>query len=108
MNKKTLIGIVIILIIAAGIYFYTSSSSPSSSSGGLLQAEASPEASAAAARVLTLLNQIRSLRIDRTLFSDPAYQTLRDYSVPIPAVGVGRPNPFAPLFGVSVSTTTRR
>ena len=107
MNKKTLIGIAIILIIAVGIYFYTSSSG-SSPSQGLLQAETSPEASAAAARVLTLLNQIKSLRIDRSLFSDPAYQTLRDYSVPIPAVGVGRSNPFAPLSGVSVSTTTRR
>jgi len=95
MKKSTLI-ILIALVIIAGVYFYISgSSAPAEDS--LLALETNSEIDATASRVLSLLNQIRSLQIDPNLFQGAAYKTLRDYSVSIPAQGVGRLNPFAPI-----------
>jgi glucose-6-phosphate isomerase len=101
-SYKSLIGIGI--IIAAVVVTYIALSKGPAESDSLLQSQATPEAAVVSARILNLLNQIKSLKIDTTLFTDPAYQTLVDYSVQIPPVDVGRPNPFAPIPGVPVTT----
>jgi len=98
-SKKTWIWVVGIVIVAGLIYFYLNSTA--TPSGGTLDAS-SPNV-AIGTQVLGLLSQIQTLHIDTDLFNDPGYKTLRDYSVSIPPVNVGRPNPFAPLTGM-VST----
>ena len=102
---KSITAIIVIFVVFAIGYFYYSGGTPSPVSGSLLQTQVSPEANAASARILSLLNQIRTLKIDTSIFKDPAYMTLTDYSVAIPAVPVGRPNPFAPIPGVSETPT---
>ncbi len=97
MKKNTILIIVIVAALAGGVYFYyQGSATPGSDT---LQTEISPEVQASATRVLNLLNQIKSLKIDGSLFKSAEFQTLQDYSVPIPPVDVGRVNPFAPLPG---------
>ncbi len=98
-SKKSVISIIVIIAIAVVAYFLYSGSKTPDSVGTLTQSQANPEAGAVSARILNLLNQIRSLKIDTSIFRDNAYQTLVDYSVAIPPVNVGRPNPFAPLPG---------
>lgn len=95
-SKKTIWIIVIIVVIAAVAYFYFEGASVPSTSG-LLQTPESPDVTT---QVIGLLAQIQAIRIDSALFTDPAYQTLRDYSVAIPPQNVGRTNPFAPIPGV--------
>ncbi len=85
--------LVVVALVGLGYFYYSGSSTPASTT---LIAE-SDEGAAAAAQVLSLLNQIQVLKIDTAIFSDPGYKTLRDYSVAIPPVNVGRPNPFAPI-----------
>ncbi len=97
-SKKTIAIIVIIILVALLAYFYYEGNAPVSNSS-LETTAASADAQAVGGRVLSLLNQIRSLKIDTSVFKDPSYQTLRDYSVQIPQEDVGRPNPFAPLPG---------
>lgn len=83
-------------------YFYFSGNPSSSSSDTLEQSggeQSSQEAEIAGARVLALLNQISSLKIDVSIFSDPVYKSLVDYSIEIPEQKIGRVNPFAPLPG---------
>lgn len=46
--------------------------------------------------VATLL-QLRTVTLDGTIFSDPAFQSLLDYGIEIVPEPVGRTNPFAPL-----------
>lgn len=46
--------------------------------------------------IATLL-QLRSVKLDGTVFTDPAFTALQDFSTPIVPEPVGRPNPFAPL-----------
>ena len=88
--------ILIIVAIAAAAYFYFQGTKVPDTSA-LLQSADNPDVSA---QVFSLLGQIQSLHIDTGLFTDPGYLTLRDYSVAIPSLNVGRVNPFAPLPGV--------
>ncbi|MFA6602092.1 MAG: hypothetical protein WCT02_04515 [Candidatus Paceibacterota bacterium] len=52
-------------------------------------------------RVFSLLGQINAIRIDTTFFAGPVYKTLKDNTVEVVKQPVGRPNPFAPIPGVS-------
>jgi hypothetical protein len=86
---------IVIVVFAAGAYFY-------------YQGQATPADDAltidntevvVGANVLSLLNQIQSLKIDTSIFKSPVYQSLIDYSIPIPTLPVGRSDPFAPIPG---------
>jgi hypothetical protein len=98
--KKSTIIIIAVVVIAGLVYFYFMGGSGSTDDAAL-QTEQNPEVEIAAGRVLSLLNQIRSLQIDTDLFNNAAYRTLRDYSVAIPPQNVGRLNPFAPIPGAA-------
>jgi len=95
-SKKTIISVAVIIVVLLIGYFYFSGGSASSNTSSLTQTQTAASVQVGT-RILNLLNQIKSLRIDTSLFKNPAYQTLTDYSVAIPEVEVGRPNPFAPL-----------
>lgn len=104
MKKNTiLISIVVAALLGAVYFYYQGSIAPQSET---LQQEISPDVQASATRVLNLLNQIRSLKIDGSMFKSAEFQTLQDYSVPIPAVDVGRINPFAPIPGSGPTTSS--
>ena len=102
-RTKNSIVVAVIIIIAVIVYFYYEGSpSSSSASSSLLTASSN---SSVGSTELSLLNQVQSLSIDPSIFKDPAYQTLVDYTVPIPEEGVGRPNPFAPITGTQALVT---
>jgi len=106
-SKKTIIFIIVIIILALSAYFYYQGQIPISDSP-LEASEASSDAQAVGSRILSLLKQIKSLKIDTDIFDDPSYSTLRDYSVAIPEENVGRVNPFAPLPGSFSQASTSR
>lgn len=106
-SKKSIIIIVIIVIVAIIGYFYYSGKNQSSDTSLLASAPNAAD-QAVGARVLLLLNQIQSLHIDTTIFKNPAYQALQDYTVSIPTLNVGRYNPFAPLPGLPMSAPAAR
>lgn len=47
--------------------------------------------------ILALLADLKSVRLDDSIFSDPVFQSLQDTSVELVLEPKGRPNPFAPL-----------
>jgi hypothetical protein len=98
-SKKNIIYIIIVVAVLATIYFYYNGRNPSTSSE-TLSVETSREEEVIINRIMSLLGQINSLNIDASLFASPSFQTLKDYSVQIPPVEVGRDNPFAPLPGM--------
>ena len=100
---KTWIILGVVVLVGAAAYFYISGKP---SSGSSLDATTQDATGAVGAQVLGLLNQIKSLKIDDTFFSNPVFDTLQDFTVSIPAQSVGRPNPFAPLPGSSASIAT--
>ncbi len=57
---------------------------------------------------VTLLLNIRSIKLDSSIFSDKSFRSLQDFSRPIPPdTNPGRPNPFAPLGVDSVGVSTQ-
>ncbi len=50
--------------------------------------------------VVRTLSQMHSISLSAAIFSDPAFQGLKDFGTQIVPEPVGRPNPFAP-FGFS-------
>lgn len=93
-SKKTLLYIIIIAIVVVLAYLYFSGS-PVDNSASLEEAAApTSESSIAAANVLALLNQISSLKIDTTIFTNSVYMSLVDHTVPVLEQNIGRENPF--------------
>ncbi|MDQ5893438.1 MAG: hypothetical protein QG640_450 [Patescibacteria group bacterium] len=109
-SKKTFFIVIIIIILALAAYFYFKGS-PDDSSVSSLEADNSPtsaDAQAVGTRVLSLLNQINSLKIDSSIFDSAVYKSLVDYTITIPEQNVGRPNPFAPISGSAPQNSTVR
>lgn len=100
-SKTTIISLVVIVIVALLLYFYYKGNPSDASTSSLTVVSAeSMEARASSDRVLALLSEIRSLNIKDSLFSDPVYKSLVDYTIAIPDQPVGRINPFAPVGSV--------
>jgi hypothetical protein len=101
-SKSTIVVIIIVIILVIAYFYYEGGSS--SGSGSLLVSQGGDQS--IGSDELNLLSQIQSLKIDTSIFKDPGYQALVDYSVAIPTEPVGRPNPFAPFTGEAVSSGT--
>jgi hypothetical protein len=95
---SSIVKIIITVLVLAGVGFFgynylTRTSVPS---GVLLQQE-SADTSKMGAEVLTALNQLRTLKLDSSIFSDKTYLSLEDFSKPLNPEPVGRINPFSPI-----------
>lgn len=93
MIRNLILFLVIGGAISAGFYFFSQRSSPgpintiSSSSSGDIYATTSSGGSS-----------LSGIRLDTSIFSSPAFQSLRDSSIILIQKGnQGRPNPFAPI-----------
>jgi hypothetical protein len=100
-NKSSKSTIIVIIIIVAAVigYFYYEGSIPAVNTG-LTQIDAM---SGDDIMVTQLLAQVDTIRIDTKLFTDMAFKSLKDYTVSIQPLGVGRQNPFAPVPGMVVT-----
>lgn len=89
-------ALIVIGIIALGFVAY--SMVPKGDIGGALSVQAvDPAQGAVEQELITLLLQLRSIKLDLSLFDNAEFQTLQDFSQePVPEAA-GRPNPFAPL-----------
>lgn len=92
-KKNKIIIIVLVIIIAGFAWFGLSDPAPSSN---LLSNETRTGTSAADQEILRVLLDMRSIRLDSTIFENPAFASLRDFGRDIIPEPVGRTNPFAP------------
>lgn len=51
--------------------------------------------------LIALLFELRAIRLDDAIFSDPLFHSLQDFGQELVAEPIGRQNPFAPLGGSS-------
>ena len=115
MSKKIKIFAIIALVIALIIVVVTivskkSSVVPRVSDSPLSSSAASKVAgvplqttSAPVSEFSGVLSSIKSIILDTTIFTDPAYLALRDYPITLGSDYRGRPNPFAPV-GYDIGT----
>ena len=78
------------------------------SSGPLLASSSATAVTPVTQELLVTLSNLRTIRLDETIFSDPVFESLSDFGVVIPPEAIGRRNPFAPLGagGGAPATTT--
>jgi hypothetical protein len=93
--------IIVALLLAVAVWIGLTSSSSSSSS--LLTTESSDANTPDQDLVATLL-ALRAVKLDGSIFQDPGFQALKDFSTQIIPEPIGRPNPFAPLTGAAGAT----
>jgi hypothetical protein len=101
-------GIGAVLILGYFLFFKKTPDQPalvsSTGSAVLPTNTASDQTSTISKDFLAVLLNVKGIKIDDSIFTDPAFLSLRDSSIELVSDGTeGRPNPFAPL-GSDVNT----
>jgi hypothetical protein len=94
---RTWIGVVLFVIVAFFVYSYFFTGAPQPV---LTSAPASTNAQVDA-DLIALLATLHSITLDDSIFHDPTFMSLKDFSQTLVPEPVGRTNPFAPLGSVS-------
>ena len=92
-RNKLILGVIVVIVIGGAWYGLSSSGAPADT-GALTSAGA--DTSGDSDIVATLLS-LQAITLSGTIFSDPAYPTLKDFTTAIVPVPAGRPDPFAPI-----------
>lgn len=93
--KQNMVPIVAGILLLGGIYVYMAYFSNTSSA----TLTASDSSAALSQNLLVTLQNLHTIKLDDSIFSEPAFQSLTDFGVVIPQQTPGRSNPFAPLVG---------
>lgn len=120
---RVIIILAIVTVIGIVLYsiFFKNSDTPATGNSSLSTTAGAPiadtanvsgaalaDAEAASRDFLALLLNIRSIKLDDSLFANPSFATLQDLSRPInPDTNPGRVNPFAPLGTDSNAVSTQ-
>ena len=93
-QNKLLTGgtLAVVLVLLYYFFFMSSAPLPALSTSGMGELPATQD-------LLITLSSLHTIRLDGSIFSDPAFISLTDFGVVIPPESVGRRNPFAPLSG---------
>lgn len=120
MNKDTLlkigIGVAIVAVIIIVVLVMGSGSNNQNQGSSLTSATGESVSTTGQARnelqqmsdeLLNLLRSLEGIRLNNDVFTNPAFDELRDITIPVPDDGVtGRRNPFAPLGNETLQSTT--
>lgn len=87
-----IVGLLALILVLGGWYFLSGSTpvAPDLTTSG--------DDSVDQGLISTLL-ELRAVKLDGTILSDPGFLSLRDFSTQIIPEPVGRPNPFMPISG---------
>lgn len=87
----------IILVAGLAVAFFAYSYFFAKPAEPLLSAEAVSGTTSVDQDLISLLLELRSIKLDDSIFSDPAFISLQDFSQNLTEEPIGRVNPFAPL-----------
>lgn len=93
LSTKTIVISVVAVVVLILAYFYFTGT-PSDSAALDSSDSATTEVTDHATKIITLLNQTSSLKIETALFTSPVYKSLVDHTVSVNQQAVGKPNPF--------------
>ena len=111
---KNIIILVVVAVILILVYFYFIKGNSdqtaliSSSPNPVLPANGANADSQITQDFLSLLLNVRSIKLDDTIFSDVAFKNLSDSSITLTPDGTeGRTNPFAPLGSATITAPVK-
>ncbi len=101
-QHKLLAVLVVVALLIGGWYLFSgpSAAAPASTLTTTQVSGADPGQQTLVATLLTL----RTVKLDGTIFNNPAFLGLKDFSTQIVPEPVGRPNPFAPLSATAAAS----
>lgn len=91
-KNKVLLGGIITVFLGLVVYLNFFAGAPS---GELLAS--TDQVSPISQELLSVLSNLHTIKLDNSIFSDPAFQSLTNFGVELPPENVGRRNPFLPL-----------
>jgi hypothetical protein len=100
---KTLI--IVVVLVAIGAVAYTMFLKPNGGVGSLLVAEkVSEEDQMLGNDFVTMLFQLKTVKIEGKIFQDPVFRSFSDFSQELRPEPIGRPNPFAEVGSIASTT----
>lgn len=105
-HKLIVIGAIIVLFVAVWYGLSSSGGAAPVLETGAVGNTGSPTADSADQQLVATLLSLRAVTLSGTIFTDPAFQSLKDFSTAITPEPIGRPNPFAPLSADAGAGTT--
>ena len=108
--KNTIIFVLVFVAIGGGYYFFAGKKTDTTGLTAINPVTGLEDATAGQSGVggefLTTLLNIRSIQLDGTLFTNPAFRSLQDFTTDlVDTVDAGRPNPFAPIGADSLASS---
>lgn len=110
-NNKNVIMAVVLIVLLVVAYFMFFKGEDLAPTDALVSENIGPDGLpiagdglTAGADLLPMLLRLNSLHLDDTIFQDPVFLSLEDFTIEIPPQPQGRSNPFAPLSGSSASS----
>lgn len=91
-QNKTLMGVIVLAAFIILSFLLYSWSNPSSGT-----IDTNSESSQMGQALLITLAGLNTIRLDGSIFADPAFISLTDFGVTIPPQQAGRRNPFLPI-----------
>lgn len=102
-NRNNIILAIVSLVLVAGVVLYFFNRDTTTDS--LLSVVPSNQSPKIEGSLLSTLRQLKSMKLDDSIFSDPVFLRLSDFAQPLSSQGnPGRSNPFAPIGADVVST----
>lgn len=101
--KNKLAALIALLVVTAIGWYMLSGSAPAADA--VLVAESTSQIPPEAQELLDSLRALQAVSLKSTVFANPSFHLLKDFSTPTVPEPIGRSNPFAPLDG-SVQTGT--
>jgi hypothetical protein len=92
-QNKLVVIVGLLVVVGIGWYMLSGSSAPAPT----LTTTSAQGTSKADSDLVSSLLSLRAVKLDGTIFSDPAFVNLKDFSTQIVPEPIGRTDPFAPL-----------
>jgi uncharacterized membrane protein AbrB (regulator of aidB expression) len=105
-KQHKLLFVIIIVVLAALFWYGLSASTPAAPILSTDTVSGSPSAESSDQELVATLLALRAVTLSGTIFQDPAFTALADFSTAIVPEPVGRDNPFAPIATTTPKGTT--
>lgn len=91
--------VILVVVLGAAFYLYSYFFGGNSSTDALSVSGPAVEGGGVGKDLLVILADLRTLKLDDSIFTDPSFRALKNFRVELTPEPVGRDNPFAPING---------
>jgi len=95
--KNPILGAILVIVLAAAWWYFWGNQGSDEAVLSETETSGFEVAQVRGSEVISLLETLRSLKLDTEVLKDPNFAILKDLELPISPEAAGRNNPFAPI-----------